>query len=98
MDELRTLAQRLRDKESRDNRALLDEAADAIEQLTEDKSCAWCRGGKKIMLGPTDSNTAEIVLYPVPHLRVTVGGEAVGIAINSCPRCGRRLIEEVSGR
>lgn len=41
MNDVKTLAQRLRDKESRDNRALLDEAADAIaqERIAEALAC-----------------------------------------------------------
>ena len=93
MDDMKTLAQRLRDKESRDNRALLDEAADAIEKLTEDRSCAWCRGEQKLIDQPHVK--AEIVRFPTQHLRVTIYGETVGIAIKCCPMCGRCLDEEV---
>ena len=40
------LVKRLREKESRDNRALLDEAADAIERhVHDDEPCAYCRSG-----------------------------------------------------
>lgn len=46
MDAMRTLAQRLRNKESRDNRTLLDEAANAIEQLTE-KAIRYILNGKE---------------------------------------------------
>ena len=93
MDELKTLAQRLRDKESRDNRVLLDEAANAIEKLTEDKSCIWCRGEDAILDGPREK--VEILHFPAPHMRVTLGNETVGIAIFYCPLCGRCLDEVV---
>lgn len=89
MDAMRTLVQRLRDKESRDNRALLDEAANAIEKLTEDKPCAWCRGEDAILDSPHEK--VEILEFPAPHVRVTLGSETVGIAINYCPLCGRCL-------
>ena len=92
MEALRTLAQRLRDKESRDNRALLDEAANAIERLIEDKSCAWCSGEDAILDGPREK--VEILHFPIPHMRVTLGDETVGIAVNYCPMCGR-CIDEV---
>lgn len=93
MDDMKTLAQRLRDKESRDNRALLDEAADAIEKLTEDKSCAWCRGEEKLVDEPC--KRAEIVSFPAPHIRIGIRGHAMGIAINYCPLCGRCLDEVI---
>lgn len=87
MDELKTLAQRLREKTSRDNRALLDEAADTIDRLTEDKSCAWCRGEEKVV---DDKNTQAMILkFPTPHILVKTHDRAFGIVVNYCPLCGR---------
>ena len=89
MDALKTLAQRLRDKASRDNRALLDEAANAIETLSRDTPCPWCSGEKKLI---SDGNRkAEILTFPSPHIRVDLGGQSIGITLNFCPLCGRCL-------
>lgn len=95
MDELKTLAQRLREKTSRDNRALLDEAADAIERhVHDDEPCAYCRSGGVLvedMIDDIVSFRVELLLSPTPHLLARFGGKAVGVAINACPVCGRWL-------
>lgn len=93
MDALKTLAQRLRAKESRDNRALLDEAADAIDSLAGGGPCYFCNGGEKVLDAPGE--VVEIRRFPKPHLRVTLGDETVGISLNFCPWCGHYFDEEV---
>jgi hypothetical protein len=89
------LVKRLREKESRDNRALLDEAADAIERhVHDDEPCAYCRSGGVLvedMIDEIVSFRVELLLSPTPHLLARFGGKAVGVAINACPVCGRWL-------
>lgn len=93
------LVKRLREKASRDNRALLDEAAEAIERCERcgGEPCFYCRHGGVLvedMLDDSVSFRVELLLSPTPHLLARFGGKAVGVAINACPVCGRWLLEE----
>lgn len=89
MTDTENLVRRLRTKVSRDNRALLDEAADAIEERAQ--GCPCCRGEQKLM--DNMIQRLEVAAFPVPHLRMTVGEEIFGITIKYCPMCGRELEE-----
>ena len=85
------LISRLREKVSRDNRELLDAAADAIEAL-DHKPCEYCATGGLLL----DEGVIRVhlLLSPTPHLLMRMDGKAVGVAINACPICGRRLEEK----
>lgn len=89
MTDRKELVRRLREKKSRDNRALLDKAADAIERSAE--GCACCRGVQKLM--DNLIHRLEVATFPAPHLRLTVDEEIIGIAIKYCPVCGKELEE-----